>query len=423
MKTLIIESASHGTKEVLLDDEDYDMIAAMPAWQVRKSKSGNFYAHTSIRQHGTRVGVQMHRVLMNAPEAMQVDHINHNGLDNRKENLRICSHIENSRNRRGNKNTTSKYKHVSRMPHSNANAAKKWALVVKKKSYGQYISEVEAALAADEIAKELYGEYAYLNFPNGPSPEELATIKEEHDAYRAYRATFEVEKQSEQAGVSWERQTATWRAHICWKGKHKYLGIFKTEQEAIDVRLAAEKGVLPIMKNRKAEKQSDHLGVIWSNFNQKWLARHRINGKQRTVGSFKTEQEAIAARLRAEQGIFPPARKPAEKQSKQKGVQWVKTTKMWMATFAVNKKKRTLGSFKTEQEAIDVRLAAEQGIFPKTKRTGKQSSQPGVHWSKGGQKWRAMIKINGKQKSLGSFKTEQEAIDARLAAEVALAET
>lgn len=48
----------------------------------------------------TAKGLRMHRLIMNAPKGMVVDHINHNKLDNRRENLRICTNAENTRNRK-----------------------------------------------------------------------------------------------------------------------------------------------------------------------------------------------------------------------------------------------------------------------------------------------------------------------------------
>lgn len=61
------------------------------------SKSGNFYVEGTV-EHTT---VLLHRFLLDAPEGMVVDHINHNTLDNRKSNLRILTHAENHQNRKG----------------------------------------------------------------------------------------------------------------------------------------------------------------------------------------------------------------------------------------------------------------------------------------------------------------------------------
>ena len=104
----------------------------------------------------------MHRAIMNAPKGVMVDHIDRNGLYNRKRNLRLCSRRENSYNRRGNSRGSSQHKGV--FWH---NVCGKWMAGITyngKFSYlGVYVSEKDAAKAYDEKAKELFGEFAYLN--------------------------------------------------------------------------------------------------------------------------------------------------------------------------------------------------------------------------------------------------------------------
>ena len=106
----------------------------------------------------------MHRVVAGAPEGLFVDHINHNGLDNRRANLRIVTAKQNSWNTRlGWKQGKSKYKGVGWDEN-----AQKWRASIyihnKLKHLGRFESEKEAAEAYDAAAKECRGEYAYLNF-------------------------------------------------------------------------------------------------------------------------------------------------------------------------------------------------------------------------------------------------------------------
>ena len=95
---------------------------------------------------------------------MMIDHINHNGLDNRRENLRICTNAENNRHRRKPKNNTSGYKGVCW-----DKSKKKWRARIEKDNknihIGYYNILEEAARAYDAKAKELFGKYAQLNFP------------------------------------------------------------------------------------------------------------------------------------------------------------------------------------------------------------------------------------------------------------------
>jgi len=107
--------------------------------------------------------VRMHRVVLNCPEDKFVDHINHNGLDNRRANLRACTmqqNIWNKRKQRG--NYSSKYKGVSWNKSEG-----KWIVRITCKGkqifVGYYDNEKEAAKAYDDKAKELFGEYAALN--------------------------------------------------------------------------------------------------------------------------------------------------------------------------------------------------------------------------------------------------------------------
>lgn len=112
--------------------------------------------------------VYMHRLIMDAPAGYEVDHINGNKLDNRRENLRLVTRQQNMHNRpaRRKENRTSIYKGVYK--HVDGNYVR-WAaqiLVEKKKRHlGLFNTEVEAACAYDRAASDFQGEYARLNFP------------------------------------------------------------------------------------------------------------------------------------------------------------------------------------------------------------------------------------------------------------------
>lgn len=99
---------------------------------------------------------------MNPPDNMQIDHKNDNGLDNRKLNLRVCTSGQNAQNRPSQKGASSKFKGVSW-----SKKKKKWRSVLhqndKSIHIGYYDNEIEAACAYDKAAKELFGEFAYLN--------------------------------------------------------------------------------------------------------------------------------------------------------------------------------------------------------------------------------------------------------------------
>jgi len=112
--------------------------------------------------------VLMHREIMNAPAGMQIDHINGNGLDNRKANLRVCTVSQNQQNSTKRAHCSSKFKGVALSKNQ-----KKWMARIcingKKIYIGRYKSEFEAAEAYDNKAIELFGEFANLNFPSQQS--------------------------------------------------------------------------------------------------------------------------------------------------------------------------------------------------------------------------------------------------------------
>ncbi len=105
----------------------------------------------------------MHRAILNAPKGLLVDHIDGNGLNNRKSNLRLCTFAQNAHNSRPRRNSSSRYKGVCWHK-----VKKKWTVSIykggKRTYLGYYDDEIEAALAYDRKATELFGEFAYLNF-------------------------------------------------------------------------------------------------------------------------------------------------------------------------------------------------------------------------------------------------------------------
>lgn len=85
-------------KVTIVDDEDYERLNQVK-WHAHTNGS-IFYAVRTCRGNKNRKGVKMHREILNAPPGMHCDHINSDGLDNRKENLRLCTQQQNMCNKR-----------------------------------------------------------------------------------------------------------------------------------------------------------------------------------------------------------------------------------------------------------------------------------------------------------------------------------
>src|SRR5687768_17425464 len=121
-----------------------------------------FYAFTQIRKSdGTKTTMQMHRLIMGLDGPL-VDHENHNGLDNRRENLRHATQQQNKRNQRIRKNTSG-FKGV-RWDKG------KWQARIMidgiQLNIGRYFEPLDAARAYDAAARQYHGEFASINFPS-----------------------------------------------------------------------------------------------------------------------------------------------------------------------------------------------------------------------------------------------------------------
>lgn len=153
-----------GVTQTLVDEEDYEKFNKF-IWHRNDKKCGKlvYVVRSYYRSDGKKRSLVLHREIMNCPEGMFVDHINHNTLDNRKCNLRIVTCQQNNSNSVKWTKYTSKFKGVS---FDNKN--KKWLAQIqfekKKMHIGRFNNEEDAAREYDKKAKELFGEYACLNF-------------------------------------------------------------------------------------------------------------------------------------------------------------------------------------------------------------------------------------------------------------------
>lgn len=142
-----------------VDEEDFEKLSKYK-W-LENVKMNTSYAVASILSDDKkdRVHIKMHRIVMNAPKGMDVDHLNGNGLDNRKCNLRICTKSQNGMNKGILNRNTSGFKGIYRKH-------RKWIAQIgvnnKRIRIGSFNTPEEAYKAYCEAAIKYHGEFARL---------------------------------------------------------------------------------------------------------------------------------------------------------------------------------------------------------------------------------------------------------------------
>lgn len=152
----------------IVEESDYiSLNLGLYLWRHQKGKCGVVYAKTYVKGKT----VLLHRLIMgivDSPRSVLVDHIDHDGLNNTKANLRITNDSGNSRNSRKQKQSSSKFgSRFKGVQKDTYNRRKVWRAEIicnrKRKYLGHFLSEVEAAQAYNKAATELFGGFAYLN--------------------------------------------------------------------------------------------------------------------------------------------------------------------------------------------------------------------------------------------------------------------
>lgn len=146
----------------LVDDEDFEALNRFK-WCALKKKGVTFYAIRIVQKNNKKKAILMHRLILNINDPkIQVDHKDHNGLNNRRNNIRPSTAGQNSCNKSSRKGSSSKYKGVSWHKLS-----KSWKVQITKDGKGfvggYFKKEESAALAYNNLAIKLHGEFAFLN--------------------------------------------------------------------------------------------------------------------------------------------------------------------------------------------------------------------------------------------------------------------
>ncbi len=152
-------------KAATIDSDDYLRVAGYQ-WRANKARGGHiYYAMANLpRREGRRSCVLLHRIVANAPDEVEIDHIDGDGLNCRRNNLRRATRQQNACNRRRRRNFASRFKGVLR-----AETRNRWIAKIRANNRAYYLgtfdSQEEAARAYSDAAIELHGEFAQSSSP------------------------------------------------------------------------------------------------------------------------------------------------------------------------------------------------------------------------------------------------------------------
>lgn len=149
-------------KVALVDNEDFEYLNQWKWYYSKHKDRKTGYATKSFRKEGKANTLSMHRLLLNASKEQMVDHINHNGLDNRKHNIRLCTPHESACNREKQINNSSGVKGVDYF-----DRLKKWRVRIQSNNkqfhIGVYPTKEMALLTYNEAALKHHGSFALIN--------------------------------------------------------------------------------------------------------------------------------------------------------------------------------------------------------------------------------------------------------------------
>lgn len=186
MRTIPLSGKKAAGRVARIDDEDYELVSQY-RWYVREApgtatkRPVGPYAVAVFSRNGSTTSITMHALIMGR---RYIDHIDHDTLNNQRYNLRPATSSQNGQNQRPQIGRTSQYKGVHWAAHNN-----RWLAKIKLngrvRSLGGFVSELGAAYAYDAAARELFGEFACVNFPEPPTQAMRDQWEAENAALRA----------------------------------------------------------------------------------------------------------------------------------------------------------------------------------------------------------------------------------------------
>lgn len=210
----------------IYDIEDVDKVEKYQ-WQAQWSpNTSSYYAVTTIKIDGKYTSLKMSRLIMSLAKGdkRQVDHINHNTLDNRKENLKIVTNKINSQNRRGVKG------------YSWNRRTEKWEAYIFVDSKNVYLGSFLLASDARQAYLSARQQYGFVELTPASKP-----------VYREQLLRTSTEINRNRRGIkgySWNKSKKKWQACISINSKTIHLGSFVTESEALQAYLNARENLI-----------------------------------------------------------------------------------------------------------------------------------------------------------------------------------
>lgn len=144
---------------IIIDTEDLNLVKDYQ-WHIENSRANLQYGQASTNGKLPSKTIRIHRLII--PDSVQIDHINHNGLDNRKSNLRTCNNRENNCNKNFSRNPKSGYTGIRYNEKANSYYVR---MMVNKReiSLGHYKSLEEAIEARKQGEEKYFGEFKYCD--------------------------------------------------------------------------------------------------------------------------------------------------------------------------------------------------------------------------------------------------------------------
>jgi len=234
MKTILLTQ----NQVALVSDEDFEYLSGFNWYAHIQSKDRTSYAQRGIplseqRVESKRTSISMHRAIaerMGLDLTNYIDHIDGDGINNQRENLRSVTHQQNMQNQtRQRKGQASRYKGVV-WHKPNQKWVAKITINCVSTHLGYFVNEIDAAMTYNEAAVKNFGEFASLNKIGYLEPQILDLTSE--DIYQQkISAQIRNEKihSSRYKGVTWHKRCKKWQVYITINQKSIYLGLFADE--------------------------------------------------------------------------------------------------------------------------------------------------------------------------------------------------